>query len=58
MCRGRSTTAADHLHTEVFDEVHELHLQFDRRQAIVGNTTDVLRQTRIGNAADGKWGML
>ena len=56
---GRSSTAAttDHLHTEVLNEVHELHLQLHRREAVMSYAANVFRQSGIGNAADGEGGM-
>ena len=58
MSRGGATAATDHLHAEVLNEVHELHLQLNRGQAVVGHATDVFRKACIWNAAHGKWRVL
>ena len=57
---GGSGAAAstDHLHAEVFNEVHQLHLQLHRREAVMGHPANVFRQSGVGNAADGEGGML
>ena len=48
---GGAAATADHLHAEIFDEVQQLHLHLHRRQPVVGDAADVLRQAGIGNAA-------
>ena len=53
-----AATAADHLHPEVFDEVHQLHLHLHRRQPVMGHTADVLRQSGVGDAAHHKGAVL
>ena len=52
--RGGAAAATDHLHAQVLDEVHQLHLQLNRRESVVGHTADVLGQPRIGNATHHK----
>ena len=48
---GGAAAATDHLHAEIFDEVQQLHLHLQRRQPVVGDATDVLREAGIGDAA-------
>ncbi len=52
--RCGAAATADHLHSQVLHEVHQLHLQFRRRQTVMSHTADVLRKPGIGNAAHGE----
>ena len=49
--RRGATAAADHLHSQIFDEVQQLHLHLGGGEAVVGHPADVLRQAGIGDAA-------
>ena len=51
-------TPTDHLDAQILNEVHQLHLQFSRRQAVMGHASDVFGQACVGNATDGERRML
>ena len=53
-----SGTAAttNHLHAQIFHEVHQRHAQLHRRQTVVSLTAHVLWQSGVGDAGDGEGG--
>ena len=56
--RGGATATTDHLHAQIFNEVHQLHLQFHWGEPVVGHATNVFRKTSVGNAAHRERGVL
>ena len=52
--RGGATAATDHLHAQIFNEVQQLHLHFERCQAVVGYTADIFWQAGVGDTAHHK----
>jgi hypothetical protein len=53
-----AAAAADHLHAQVFDEVHQRHAQFHRGEVVHCLTADVFGQSGIGNAGNGEGRLL
>ncbi len=58
MLRPGATAAADHLHPQIFDEVHQRHPQLHRGEAVDRIAAHVLGQPGVGDAGDHKGRLL